>query len=77
MPHQPHRHTLLAAAAASVLCAASVVQAQAPASVTTDAGTIRAIPDAKFFKKPGYSPYAGRNFPVRPLWGDQHLHTSW
>ena len=45
MPHQTHRHTLLAAAAASVLCAASVVQAQsaAPASVTTDAGTIRAI----------------------------------
>lgn len=23
-----------------------------------------------------YSPYAGRNFPERPLWGDSHLHTS-
>lgn len=23
-----------------------------------------------------FSPYAGRNFPVRPLWGDTHLHTS-
>jgi len=23
-----------------------------------------------------YSPYAGRNFPERPLWGDTHLHTS-
>lgn len=26
--------------------------------------------------KPSYSPYAGRNFPTRPLFGDQHLHTS-
>lgn len=23
-----------------------------------------------------FSPYAGRNFPQRPLWGDSHLHTS-
>jgi uncharacterized protein DUF3604 len=23
-----------------------------------------------------YSPYAGRTFPERPLWGDSHLHTS-
>ncbi|MGJ8584596.1 MAG: DUF3604 domain-containing protein [Marinosulfonomonas sp.] len=23
-----------------------------------------------------YSPYAGRNFPERPLWGDNHLHTA-
>src|SRR5271169_4174096 len=26
--------------------------------------------------KPSYSPYVGRNFPTRPLFGDQHLHTS-
>ena len=26
--------------------------------------------------RPSYSPYAGRNFPTRPLWGDTHLHTS-
>ena len=25
--------------------------------------------------KPVYSPYAGRNFPTRVLWGDTHLHT--
>jgi len=31
---------------------------------------------AKAFKKPGYSPYAGRNFPTRPLFGDTHLHTA-
>ncbi len=23
-----------------------------------------------------YSPYAGRDFPTRPLWGDTHLHTG-
>jgi hypothetical protein len=23
-----------------------------------------------------FSLYAGRNFPTRPLWGDQHLHTE-
>ena len=26
--------------------------------------------------KQPYSPYAGRNFPTRVLWGDTHLHTS-
>src|SRR5512147_1878878 len=26
--------------------------------------------------KPAYSPYAGRNFPTMPLFGDTHLHTS-
>ena len=29
-----------------------------------------------FPAKPPYSPYAGRNFPTRPLFGDTHLHTS-
>jgi len=52
-------------------------QQPAPASVTTDGGTIRADRVGKFFRKPGYSPYAGRNFPTRVYWGDQHLHTSW
>ena len=27
-------------------------------------------------KKQTYSPYAERNFPDRPMWGDTHLHTS-
>jgi hypothetical protein len=26
--------------------------------------------------KPAYSPYAGRNYPTRPFFGDTHLHTS-
>jgi hypothetical protein len=28
------------------------------------------------FKKPGYSPYAGRSLQRKVLWGDTHLHTS-
>ncbi|MCK5662872.1 MAG: hypothetical protein KAI17_05265, partial [Thiotrichaceae bacterium] len=27
-------------------------------------------------KKETYSPYAQRDFPDRPLWGDTHLHTA-
>ena len=27
-------------------------------------------------RKPGYSPYAGRNFPTKVFWGDTHLHTN-
>ena len=30
----------------------------------------------KSFKPPSYSPYAGRNFPTKLLWGDTHLHTN-
>ncbi|MFT5301016.1 MAG: hypothetical protein ACI87E_000114 [Mariniblastus sp.] len=30
----------------------------------------------KNFEKPGYSPYAGRNFPTNVYFGDTHLHTS-
>ncbi len=31
---------------------------------------------ANLFKKPGYSPYGGRRFPDKVLWGDTHLHTG-
>jgi len=29
----------------------------------------------KAYTNKTYSPYAGRNFPEKPLWGDSHLHT--
>lgn len=32
--------------------------------------------DTGLFKRDHFSPYAGRKFPNRPLWGDTHLHTS-
>ncbi len=31
---------------------------------------------ATYFEEPSYSPYVGRNFPTRPLFGDTHLHTA-
>ena len=45
--------------------------------VITDIGTLdKATADNVFPAKRPYSPYAGRNFPTRPLFGDTHLHTS-
>ena len=32
--------------------------------------------DVARLTKPQFSPYAGRNFPTRVLWGDTHLHTA-
>ena len=56
---------------------AAVVHGQEPALGPSDAGEHRPPDPSKFYKKPGYSPYAGRVFPGRPLWGDQHVHTGW
>ena len=44
-------------------------------SVPTDTGTLDKE-TAMAFTKPPYSPYAGRDFPARPFFGDTHLHTS-
>ena len=44
--------------------------------IHTDTGTLSEAEGAQVYKKPGYSPYAGRNYPTRVLWGDTHLHTS-
>jgi hypothetical protein len=59
-------------AIAVMLLAAAWAQQQEP---TTDIGTLDKKAAAKAFKKP-YSPYAGRAYPTRPLFGDTHLHTS-
>src|SRR4051794_22224786 len=44
---------------------------------TADTGEIKPADPTKFYKTPGYSPYAGRNYPERPYFGDEHVHTSW
>jgi len=42
-----------------------------------DAGMLdKESAEKAFPSKPGYSPYAGRNFPTRPFFGDTHLHTG-
>jgi len=46
-------------------------------SVSADIGEVRSPDPAKFHKEPGYSPYAGRRYPERPYFGDEHVHTAW
>lgn len=56
-------------------CLGTVARAQEQAP-TGDAGTLTQEDTEKFFKARPYSPYAERHFPVRPLFGDTHLHTA-
>jgi hypothetical protein len=50
----------------------------APAPAEQQAGEMTLDPEeaAEHFISRGYSPYADRGFPTRPLWGDTHLHTA-
>jgi len=65
---------------ATLLCAGLVgswFTLQSVAQQTTDVGTLDKDAAAQLFPaKPPYSPYAGRNFPTRPFFGDTHTHTS-
>jgi hypothetical protein len=67
------RATALAALLATGLpLPAAGQEAHAPDAGTLDAGTA----EKAFAAKRPYSPYADRNFPARPFFGDTHLHTS-
>jgi hypothetical protein len=65
-------------------CFASLIAAvfalPAFAAEQSDVGVAGAANKAEleivFPAKPLYSPYAGRNFPTRPFFGDTHLHTA-
>ena len=46
-------------------------------TLTADAGEIQPVDPAKFRKEPRDSPYAGRRYPERPYFGDEHVHTAW
>ena len=53
------------------------VHGQSAGGTLDDAGTMdKKTADRVFPSKPIYSPYAGRKFPTRPLFGDTHLHTA-
>ena len=70
--------TLLAVFLAVVSVCPSGARAQdASTSVPTDVGEIQPANPAKFYKEPGYSPYAGKHYPERPYFGDEHVHTAW
>jgi hypothetical protein len=76
-----------------VACGASEKPAESPAgeaavkagepgaggigTLSADAGEIQPADPSTFHKEPGYSPYAGRRYPERPYFGDEHVHTSW
>jgi hypothetical protein len=55
-----------------------LVPAFAQPALADYVGAVKADKEAvkQAFKEPGYSPYAGRNFPTMVLWGDTHLHTA-
>ena len=56
---------------------AAIFALPAFAAEQTDVGQAdQATLEKVFPTKPLYSPYAGRNFPTRPFFGDTHLHTS-
>ena len=56
---------------------AGFVHAQETPVASDDIGTMNPAATANAFPGRGFSPYAGRNYPTRPLWGDQHVHTGW
>ena len=58
----------------AALFAVPFLAAEEPAG--GDAGTLDKDNAEAAFKKKPYSPYADRNFPTRPFFGDTHLHTS-
>ena len=65
--------TLLVATALAALASSAVAGAQQ----ITPSQAYRPADAASFYKAPGYSPYAGRHYPTRPLFGDEHVHTGW
>ena len=68
--------SLVSSILALALAAMPAALAFAAEQATTDIGTLDRETDEKAFVKPGYSPYAGRNYPTRVFFGDTHLHTS-
>src|SRR5829696_4035292 len=64
---------LLAGVAGLTLSWPATTQGEA----SSDVGTLHPEAADKLFPtKRAYSPYAGRNFPSRPFFGDTHTHTS-
>ena len=56
---------------AMMIAALLLIAAPANAQIVPDKSSLSDIYTGK-----AYSPYAQRNFPERPLWGDSHLHTT-
>ena len=62
------RHSIVAGCLLAMLAASP--------AIAQDIGTPSSEKLSEAYTGKGYSPYADRPFPQRPLWGDTHLHTS-
>ena len=70
---------IVAAIAALVMLQSGIpakAQGDSANEAGTDIGTFYKDEETPLYQPPGYSPYAGRNYPLRVLWGDTHLHTD-
>jgi hypothetical protein len=74
--HRSGERTLTALKLALLASAFALTGPATAQTVTTEIGTFDSTTAAQNFKPPGFSPYAGRNFPSRVFWGDTHVHTS-
>ena len=73
----PSRRVCVAVGAVLVAFGGLALHAQTAQQLPQDSGTLDQEKAAKVFPaKAPYSPYAGRNYPSRPYFGDTHLHTS-
>ncbi len=59
------------------LASSTIALAQGKPVASDDIGIMNPDSAAKAFPKRGFSPYAGRHYPTRVFWGDQHVHTGW
>jgi len=72
------KKTIRTIIALAIVSLAMPVFAADPPVGDNDAGVVNPEALAKITpNKAPYSPYAGRNYPTRPLFGDTHLHTSY
>jgi hypothetical protein len=56
--------------------AVALVAGLSPPATAQDTGSHEGAITEKAFPRKPYSPYAGRKYPTRPLFGDTHLHTA-
>jgi hypothetical protein len=60
----------------TLLALASLMSFTLPATAQDAGGLDKGKADAAHQRPPAYSPYADRDFPTRPFFGDTHLHTA-
>ncbi len=76
MDRTPKSSRVVQAVLIGLVSSSLVMTAHAQEGQTSDVGTLDKATAEQAFRKPPYSPYAGRNFPTRPFFGDTHTHTS-